>query len=67
MKNDVVQKVRDALTPTVSITKAEDLPGGGTAFEVTQEYSGLPWPFPISKRVYVCTDDEGERLETKGI
>lgn len=67
MKAEVVQKVRDALTPTVLITKAQDLPGGGIAFEVREEYTGVPWPFPISKSVYVRTDDEGEIVETKGL
>jgi len=67
MKGEVVQKVREALTPTVSITKAQDLPGGGIAFEIRQEYTGVPWHFPISKIVYVQTNDEGEILETKGL
>lgn len=77
MKAEVVQKVREALTPTVSITKAMNLPGGGIAFEVHQEYTGLPWHFPMSKLVYVRipmsklvyvrTNDEGEILETKGL
>ena len=67
MKNEIVERVRDSLTPTVSIVAAKDLPGGRVSFEVRQEYKGLPWDCPLANTVYVHTDAEGKILVVRGL
>ena len=65
MNNETLAKVRESLTPQVTITAAHDLPDGGISLEIRHEYSDVAWSFPIAKLIYVRADHEGNIMETK--
>jgi len=70
MKGEAVRKIREAITPRVTIESASDIPGG-IDFELRQEYDlgNTPPSLPrrMVKTIFVKADKDGNILRCEGL